>query len=169
MIQYKYEIENHYQKLSENKMNAGKMKYETRPRRELLAFLRENADRCFSVRDIIKESGLDIGEATVYRTLSAFTEEEKVKRYHTGDGKSALYQYAECNAAENHFHLRCMKCAKLFHTDCEVIEEMVEHIQKDHGFRVDAVHTTMYGVCGDCEKKEKEQNETKERNSENDV
>lgn len=133
-------------------MNSNKTKYETRPRKLIFEFLKANADRCYTVREIIKESGLDVGEATVYRTLSAFTEEEKVKRYHTGDGKGALYQYAECHDRENHFHLRCMKCEKLFHTECEVIEEMVAHIEKHHGFRVDAVHTTMYGVCGDCER-----------------
>lgn len=128
-----------------------KMKYSTRPRTELYDFLKENRDRCFTVKQIIEEGGLDIGEATVYRTLAAFAAEEKVKKFITGDGKGAIYQYAACDEHENHFHLRCMRCGELFHTECHVIEDMISHIEADHGFRVDAVHTTIYGVCRDCE------------------
>ncbi len=128
-----------------------KMKYSTKPRAALLGFLKANADRCFSVKDIINESGIDVGEATVYRTLAAFAAEEKVKKYVSGGRDGALYQYAGQGECENHFHLRCMKCGEIFHTECHVIEDMIGHIESDHGFRVDAVHTTIYGVCRECE------------------
>lgn len=129
------------------------MKYSTRQRAIIYDFFKNNPDRCFSVRDIIDEGGLNIGEATVYRTLSAFVAENKLKKFHTGDGKSAVYQFADCGGEGSHFHLRCLSCGELFHVHCEEINELVRHIEADHGFAVDAVHTTMYGLCHSCEVK----------------
>lgn len=129
------------------------MKYSTRQRALLYDFFKNNPDRCFTVKEVIAESGLDIGDATVYRTLSAFAEENKLKKFHTGEGKSATYQYAECCDDDLHFHLRCMRCGELFHTHCEEIDELVKHLKAEHGFRVDAAQTTIYGICGKCEDK----------------
>ncbi len=125
------------------------MKYTTRQRQLLYDFFKSNPDRCFSVKEIISGAGLDIGEATVYRTLSAFTDEGKITKFHTGDGKGAVYRFSGCDHGA-HFHLRCISCGELFHTHCEVIDEMTKHIEAEHGFKVDAVHTTIYGVCGKC-------------------
>lgn len=127
------------------------MKYSTRQRTSLLEYLKANPDRCFTVREIIAESGLDMGEATVYRALAGFVGEGTVKKYIAGDGGGAIYQYVANDDCESHFHLKCLSCGRLFHTECEVIGEMVCHIEAEHGFRVDAVHTTIYGVCRECE------------------
>lgn len=132
------------------------MKYSTRQRAELLDYLRANPDRCFSVREIISGGGLSMGEATVYRALSHFVDEGTVKKYVSGEGGGAIYQYVGDGECESHFHLRCLSCGRLFHTECSVIGEMVRHIEAEHGFRVDAVHTTIYGVCAECERKSRE-------------
>ncbi len=129
------------------------MKYATKQRKLLYDFFKNNPDSCFTVKEIITEGGLDVGDATVYRTLSAFVDENKIKKFHTGEGKCAVYQYAECNHEDSHFHLRCMSCGELFHTHCDVIGEMTKHIEAEHGFRVDAVHTTIYGLCRKCEER----------------
>lgn len=127
------------------------MKYSTRQRKQLFDFFKNNPDRCFTVKDVIAESELDVGDATVYRALSAFAEEGLLKKFHTGDGKCAVYQYAECGHDADHFHLRCMRCGELFHTHCDVIGEMAKHVEAEHGFHVDAIHTTIYGLCRKCE------------------
>ena len=129
------------------------MKYSTRQRAGILEYLKDNPDRCFTVREIIAESGLDVGEATVYRALAGFVDEGNVKKYITGEGGGALFQYISSEECESHFHLKCLSCGQLFHTECEVIDEMVRHIESEHGFRVDAVHTTIYGICRECEVK----------------
>ncbi len=129
------------------------MKYSTRQRAELLEFLKSNPDRCFSVREIISGGRLAMGEATVYRALAHFVDEGTVKKYVTGEGGGAIYQYVENSSCESHFHLKCLSCGRLFHTECSVIGDMVRHIEEEHGFHVDSVHTTIYGVCSDCEAK----------------
>ena len=130
------------------------MKYSTRQRAALLEYLRDNPDRCFTVKQIIAESGLDVGEATVYRSLAGFVSEGSVKKYVAGDSGGAVYQYSGEGSCESHFHLKCLSCGQLFHTECHVIDEMVKHIEEEHGFRVDAVHTTIYGICRECEARE---------------
>ncbi len=129
------------------------MGYSTKQRAGILDYMSSHPDSCFTVRELIAESGLSVGEATVYRALARFVEEGKVKKYVSGAGAGAMYQYVEGESCESHFHLRCLSCGRVFHTECHVIGEMVEHIEKEHGFRVDAVHTTIYGICGECEAK----------------
>ncbi len=131
------------------------MGYSTKQRIGLLEYMSLHPDRCFTVREILTESGLSVGEATVYRALSRFVNEGKVKKYISGDSNGAMYQYAEGERCESHFHLRCLSCGRVFHTECHVIGEMVRHIEEDHDFRVDAVHTTIYGVCGECYTRER--------------
>lgn len=127
------------------------MKYTTRQRETILSYMRANPDRCFTVRDIIADGGLRVGEATVYRALSRFAADGIVKKYVLGDGGAALYQYVpETRDCESHFHLKCLSCGRVFHTECSVIDEMIRHVENEHGFRVDAVHTTMYGYCSEC-------------------
>ena len=130
------------------------MKYSTKQKRAILEYMKAYPDRCFTVRELIAEGKLDVGEATVYRALSGFAADGEVKRYVSGDGGGALYQYASADeSCESHFHLKCLSCGRLFHTECHVIDEMTKHVEEEHGFRVDNVHTTIYGYCRDCVEK----------------
>lgn len=131
------------------------MRYSTKQRAELIEFLKSNQDRCFSVKEIVSAGRLAMGEATVYRALAHFVSEGLVKKYVDGEGGGALYQYVGHGECESHFHLKCLTCGRLFHTDCSVIGDMVRHIEAEHDFHVDSVHTTIYGVCGDCSAKAK--------------
>ena len=67
--------------------------YNTRPRAELLDFFREHHGESFSARDIIERSGLQMGEATVYRFLSKLTAEGKLCRTVKDKGGVSLYSY----------------------------------------------------------------------------
>lgn len=132
------------------------MNYSTRQKALILECLREHPDRCFSVKELLAENRLNVGEATVYRALARFVEEGSVKKYVGADGSGAMYQYAGGEECESHFHLKCLSCGRLFHTECEVIGEMIAHIKAEHNFTVDAAHTTIYGICGDCAAKDAE-------------
>ena len=133
------------------------MKYSTKQKRAILEYMKAYPDRCFTVRELIAEGKLDVGEATVYRALSGFAADGEVKRYVSGDGGGALYQYASADeSCESHFHLKCLSCGRLFHTECHVIDEMTKHVEEEHGFRVDRFRTVFYGLCADCAAKEGE-------------
>lgn len=39
---------------------------------------------------------------------------------------------------EEHLHLQCVKCGKIIHLECEFMDEISEHILKDHGLNCSA-------------------------------
>lgn len=126
-------------------------KYNTRQKNELLEFFKENKNSCFLAKDIIKNSSVSLGEATIYRTLSRFVEEGVLKKFISPEGSGAYYQYNECtDHCDCHFHLKCVKCGTLIHMDCDFMAHMTDHIKDEHGFFVDNSRTTLYGTCKNC-------------------
>ncbi|MCH5208306.1 MAG: transcriptional repressor [Oscillospiraceae bacterium] len=126
--------------------------YNTKQRDEIVDFFTKRRGKCFSAKDIIKSGEITSGEATVYRTLSKLTESGVLKRF--TDGNSSCYQLADSNECASHFHLRCDKCGKLIHLDCDFINEVQNHIKAKHDFFVDIGKTVFYGLCGECAKGE---------------
>jgi len=132
----------------ENKQN-----YNTKQRLNLIQFFKNNPGECFSAKEIIKNPEISLGEATIYRSLSKFVSEGKLKKYISPDGEGAFYQYndnALNPACNDHFHLKCISCGTLVHMDCELMGSIKEHIDKEHGFSIDNSKTTLYGLCSKC-------------------
>ena len=125
--------------------------YKTKQRESLLDFFKSNSEKCFLAKDIIKNSSIALGEATIYRTLARFVEEGVLKKFISPDGKGCYYQYNGCShKCSSHFHLKCVKCGTLFHMDCSFLKDMTSHIESEHGFNVDNSRTTLYGTCKNC-------------------
>ena len=125
--------------------------YKTKQRESLLEFFKENKESCFLAKDIIKNAGLSLGEATIYRALSRFVDEGLLKKFISEGGGGSYYQYNEGkNECASHFHLKCTKCGTLFHMDCTFLKDMTKHINLEHGFNVDNSKTTLYGICKNC-------------------
>lgn len=91
-----------------------------------------------------------LSEATVYRLLSKLSEEEILKAFVSADDTGTLYRYNGTDECDSHFHLKCEKCGKLFHTECELLKGLQDHIFTDHGFSVDNSKTVFYGICKEC-------------------
>lgn len=131
------------------------VKYKTKQREEILRFFMNNKDECFSARDVCAH--VSAGEATVFRTISALTNEGKLKRF-KGDssrGESAFYRYNSCSG-DGHIHLMCEDCGALIHADCTFIKDVISHFSSRHGFSVDCEKTVIYGLCTPCrERREK--------------
>ena len=127
--------------------------YDTHQREDLLGFFKRHPDRCFSVGDLLADSDLAMGQATVYRLLSRFEEEGELVRFVSPGGRGALYQYKQ-DACRSHFHLKCLSCGTLIHMDCAFMKEMERHIRAEHDFAVDNAKTTIYGFCAACRGKE---------------
>lgn len=123
--------------------------YNTRQRDEILDFFKRHRGKCYTAKEIILSGEVNSGEATVYRTLSKLTNQGLLKRFTDGD-TGACYQLGETESCANHFHLKCEKCGRLIHIDCDVMLEMSRHIQESHNFIVDAGKTVIYGICNEC-------------------
>ncbi|MBR5507043.1 MAG: transcriptional repressor [Clostridia bacterium] len=125
--------------------------YNTKQRASLLNIFKESPQKCFSAKEIIRMPDVNLGEATVYRTLSKFEKEGLIKKYIGTDSDGALYQYSENNSeCQHHFHLKCTDCGVLIHMDCHLMDSFKNHIKEEHKFSVDSGKTTLYGLCDKC-------------------
>jgi len=125
--------------------------YKTKQRDEILRFLMENKDSCYSAREITEQ--VSAGEATVFRTLAVLVRENRIRKFSAGGsgrGECSYYQYQEGEACRSHIHLKCEDCGRLIHMDCDFMKEITRHFSKDHGFFVDCGKTVIYGRCTEC-------------------
>ena len=126
----------------------------TLPRLKILEIFQSGAMRHMSAEDVFRvllQENSDIGLATVYRVLTQFEQAGILLRHHFETGK-AVY---ELNTGGHHDHIVCVKCGIVteFHND--EIEKLQDKIAEENGYRIVDHALYMYGVCGDCRKKEK--------------
>lgn len=129
-----------------------KNEYATKQRELILSFLRENSAHV-TASDIIshlREQGISIGTATVYRTLDKFVNQGIIRKMTIDERSGACYQYINSSHCSEHFHLKCVNCGKLIHLSCDFLNTLENHIYEHHSFVVSSGKTVIYGTCGDC-------------------
>ena len=129
-------------------------KYKTKQRANILEYLKENTGKHVTADEIInyfKKTENPIGKSTVYRCIDSLVEENIIRKYISEEGKSACFQYIE-NQEEctKHYHMKCVKCGKLIHLDCNEIAIIQNHILQKHNFKIDVCKTILYGTCKEC-------------------
>lgn len=139
-----------------------KTAYKTKQQELLFSYLREMQGKHFTAEDVrahFEAKNISIGIATIYRQLEKLVAEGKIQKYFIDDHSAACFEYdgENCDASEQHFHLKCELCGRLIHLECEELEELGGHLKTEHGFVINPLRTVFYGVCTDCaSKKEKE-------------
>ena len=130
--------------------------YTTVSRMKINEYLEKNADKTVSAQDIItylKECKLDINPSTVYRYLDKLVGENRVIKYTAKDSMVCVYQYIEKDKkCSEHLHLKCVRCGKIAHLECEFMDEISKHVMEDHGFEIQCKNSVIYGICADCRK-----------------
>jgi len=92
---------------------------------------------------------LNIGIATIYRTLNFLEEVELISSISFGkDGKKY-----EPNKKTHHDHLICVSCGKIVEFYDEDIEVRQESIAKINNFKITDHNMQIYGLCQDCQNK----------------
>ncbi len=133
-------------------IKENKLKYTTQ-REAILKTLYENP-RHFTSENLyllVKKNypDLNIGIATVYRTLSLLEENNLVSSISLGiHGKKF-----EIANKPHHDHLICVECGKIVEFENNEIETLQEKIAEKNGFRLTDHMMQLYGVCKDCQKK----------------
>ncbi len=102
--------------------------------------------------DKVRGIGPKIGYATVYRTLKLLKECGLAYERHFGDGVS---RYEVAWEDEHHDHLICIECNTIVEFEDDAVERLQDELAKKHGFRLTRHKHELYGVCRDCQKKEK--------------
>jgi len=122
--------------------------------RDLIAEVFFNTTEHLRVDDLldrVRAEDPKIGQATVYRTLKLLEKAGLAEAHQFGDGHTR-YEPAQ-GAEEHHDHLICSSCGLIVEFMDPRIEELQHKVAKKHGFVVDDHKMELYGICGDCRKK----------------
>lgn len=131
--------------------------YRTKQRDTILACMAMHPDEAVSAKDIYgfcQAEGLGVGLATVYRHMEKLAMEGLVQPVVIQDGKSVHYQFVNpglTRKAED-FFLKCDDCGRITPLDCRHLAAAIEHMERDHGFRVNPAKSVFYGKCRSCRK-----------------
>lgn len=133
-------------------------KYNTKQKQIITELLKDNSNRSLTSDEILfmLNKKDNISKATLYRHLDLLVQNYEVRKFYNSKLGRSQYQYADLESTcSSHLHLRCSKCGKLIHLDCNETTKFINHINSNHGFRIDNLNTVINGVCSECQKKEK--------------
>ena len=103
------------------------------------------------LKDYLDSNNSNIGLTTVYRIIDSLENDRVIKKYYD-ENNVAHYKYVNDCTSGNHFYLKCIKCNKIVHVDCECINDLKTHIYKQHKFLLDAKNIILEGLCSSCNK-----------------
>lgn len=130
--------------------------YATGPRKQLLAFFKENHDKQFTVEEVeagMKDSAISV--SSIYRNVNRMVEDGALQRF-LGDGsRKSLYQYIGGSACSEHVHYKCDNCGLIFHMDHRSMEILNELAGKSE-FVIDNKKTVLHGLCRRCREKQRQ-------------
>jgi len=131
-------------------------KYRLTPQREkILKVLMENRDKHLSAEDVyhlVKKKSLDIGLATVYRTLELFLENGVIRSLDFGDGKKR-YELGDIGEEHHHHHAICLSCGKIIEIKEDLLEDLERQISEKNDFKVVDHELKFFGYCSECQNK----------------
>ena len=109
----------------------------TLPRLKILQVLESNQRvgqhmSAEDVYDTLRQSGEDVGLATVYRVLTQFESAKLVIRHHF-EGGTSVFELAK---GEHHDHMICQSTGEVLEFTDSVIEQRQREVAEEHGFEL---------------------------------
>jgi len=93
----------------------------------------------------IAEEYPTISKGTVYRNLKILAESGSIKRVEV-PGAADCYDHI----TSNHYHVRCIKCGRVFDVDMDEISDISEKIKDKRGFSFLDFDIVFKGICPKC-------------------
>ena len=121
----------------------------TEPRRSLAGLIADQ-DGHFTAAalvDAAREAHLEVGRATVFRTLDVLADLGAVERLDLPSGEHA---YVGCEPAHHH-HVVCSGCGRTDEIDDEGLRSVVADVARRTGYRVDDHRLQLFGLCPACQ------------------
>lgn len=106
------------------------------------------------VHDVLREKRMEIGLATVYRTLDLLSDLGILQKMEFGDGCARYEVNTTDPSKHHHHHLICTKCGKVYEFDDDLLEDLEKDIAKKSGFQIRDHQVKFFGICKDCQEKE---------------
>jgi Fur family ferric uptake transcriptional regulator len=96
--------------------------------------------------DDMKQAGLIVSRATVYRTLSKLVDAGLLRRLELGPRMFYEHDYGY----PQHEHLVCQQCGQKIEFQSEALDRIIAEVSKQHNFHA-ASHTfVIRGTCSEC-------------------
>ena len=86
-----------------------------------------------------------ISRGTVYRNLKQLSEAGEIRKLEVPGGADR-YDHRTFS----HYHVRCVKCGRVFDVDMDYIEHLEQSIRDDHGFIINGHDIMFSGICPEC-------------------
>jgi Fe2+ or Zn2+ uptake regulation protein len=96
----------------------------------------------------IRQSGLNVSRATVYRTIDVLVKNNMARKLELGDGRA---RYEHKVNATHHDHLICIQCGKIEEFMDEIIESRQDDIVKKFGYKLVRHIHQLFIICSECE------------------
>lgn len=96
----------------------------------------------------VREEYPNISRATVYRNLKHLAEIGEIHEIET-PGSADHFDYR----LYAHYHVRCMKCGKVFDVDMDYMPDLEKSIKDSRGFRFIGHDLMFRGICPACNEK----------------
>ena len=125
--------------------------YNTKQKDLILSIIKKQTHE-FTIKDIYNEVSDKTGLTTIYRLVDKLVLEGTLKKYISKDNIT-YYQYLEKCDHDDHFYLKCENCGELIHVDCSSINELSNHLFKEHSFIISKKNLVINGLCDSCRKK----------------
>lgn len=129
--------------------------YKLTPHRKMiLEEIIGNSDRHLSAEDIyglLRKKGIEVGLATIYRTLELFVELNILHKVDFDDGRSR-YELTR-DERHRHHHLVCLGCGEVAEVEDDLLNRLEEMIESKHGFQIIDHTVKFYGYCEHCRAK----------------
>lgn len=120
----------------------------TEPQRTLVRFIFSRHSHFDAERLIgeMKNAGLRVSPATVYRTLGKLVDAGLLRSLELGSRRYYEHDYGY----PQHDHLFCEQCQKLIEFQNPAIEAVMRDVSRAHQFRPNGHSFLIRGVCAEC-------------------
>ncbi len=127
----------------------------TKQQKAVLERIEASRGACVTAQELadgLHAGGERIGVATVYRQLDRLERRGCVHKVLTEEG--AVYQYCPDGERGDCFLLKCERCGRVSHVDCERLSPLYRHLEAEHRSTVNPRRTIIYGGCAACREAE---------------
>jgi Fur family transcriptional regulator, ferric uptake regulator len=93
-----------------------------------------------------------VARATIFRALEVLTETGIVERLDMPSGEHA---FVVCEPAHHH-HVVCASCGRATQASDHGLQRVAAAIGLETGYRIDTHRLELFGLCPDCQEKERQ-------------
>ena len=86
-----------------------------------------------------------VSRATVYRNLSRLVDDGESRRLEIPNEPDRFD-----HLCHQHYHVKCVKCQRIFDVDMEYLGEIESKIKDSHGFDIVGHDLVFWGICPEC-------------------